>query len=74
MSCQVLLYRLHQHYQEEPAEELAVAPEAEAVAEMFPADTSYTVQFETNGGSDIASMEVEKNNAATMPEPPVREG
>ena len=36
MRCQVLLYRLHQHYQEEPAEELAVAPEAEAVAEMFP--------------------------------------
>lgn len=39
-----------------------------------PSVTYYTVTFETNGGSEIASVSVAHNNLVTKPEAPVMEG
>lgn len=36
--------------------------------------TTYTVKFETNGGSEIESEKVKSNNKVTKPEDPTREG
>ncbi|MBQ6937784.1 MAG: InlB B-repeat-containing protein, partial [Clostridia bacterium] len=36
--------------------------------------TTYTVKFETNGASAIASVKVKKNGVVTMPESPVKDG
>ncbi|MGM9551004.1 MAG: leucine-rich repeat protein, partial [Clostridia bacterium] len=38
------------------------------------AKTTYTVTFDTNGGSVINSVEVEKNNIVTKPKDPTKEG
>ena len=44
-----------------------------AIFEEVPA-TTYTVTFETNGGSAIASQKVEDGNKATKPADPTKEG
>lgn len=36
--------------------------------------TTYTVKFETNGASAIASVRIRKNGVVTMPESPVKDG
>ena len=41
---------------------------------ITPTPTNYTVTFDTNGGSEIASQTVESGKMATMPEDPTRNG
>lgn len=36
--------------------------------------TTYTVKFETNGGSEVENQKVKSNNKVTKPEDPTREG
>ena len=41
---------------------------------ITPTPTNYTVTFDTNGGSEIASQTVESGKTATMPDDPTRSG
>ena len=45
-----------------------------AVWKAKPTEKKFTVTFNSNGGTDVPSQEVEKGNKATKPTDPVREG
>lgn len=41
---------------------------------LIPSPVTYTVTFDSNGGSDVPSQEVESGNKATKPSDPVKDG
>lgn len=41
---------------------------------LIPSPVTYTVTFDSNGGSDVPSQEIEEGNKATKPSDPVKDG
>lgn len=41
---------------------------------LIPSPVTYTVTFDTDGGSDVPSQTIESGNTATQPEDPIKEG
>ena len=47
---------------------------SEKIAELVAAETTYTVTFESNGGTEVSSQTILTGQKATQPAAPVREG
>ena len=41
---------------------------------LIPSPVTYTVTFDSDGGSDVPSQEIEAGNKATKPSDPVKDG